>query len=184
MTQSKGHTRFHLATLATASLALVLGSIPDTSWARPGAGGRGAPTSVHRGGGGGGGGGRPAARPAPRPSGGGATVNRGGGNTVNRGGTAINSGNRNVNINNNVNVDVDRGWDNDGWDHHPVATGVAIGATAAVTAAVIGSVVYSVPPSCRTVVYTGVSYSQCGDVWYQPRYAGSSVTYVVVNSPY
>ena len=189
---SRGHTHFHLATLTAASLALILGSIPDTSWARPGGGGgRGAPSSIHRPGGGGAGGG---ARPAPRPGGGGGgggvsrpaggnTVNRGG-NTINRGGTAINSGNRNVNINNNVNVDVDHDWDHDGWDYHPVAAGVAFGTAAAVTAAVIGSVVYSVPPSCQTVVYANVSYSQCGTVWYEPRYAGSSVSYVVVNAPY
>lgn len=87
--------------------------------------------------------------------------------------------NRDVNVNRNVNVDVDR----HGWGYHPVATGVAIGATAAVTAAVIGSVVYSLPPSCSSVIVNGVSYQQCGSTWYQPQYAGSNVTYVVVNSP-
>lgn len=88
---------------------------------------------------------------------------------------------RDVNVNRNVNrnVNVDRR----GWDYHPVATGVAIGATAAVTAAVIGSVVYSLPPSCSSVIVNGISYQQCGSTWYQPQYAGSNVTYVVVNSP-
>jgi len=92
--------------------------------------------------------------------------------------------NRDVNVNRNVNVDVD--VDRHGWgccDHHPVATGVAIGATAAVTAAVIGSVVYSLPPSCTSVIVSGISYQQCGSIWYQPQYAGSNVTYVVVNPP-
>jgi hypothetical protein len=96
---------------------------------------------------------------------------------VNRG--ASRSFDRNVNVNRNVNVDVDRR----GWGYHPVATGVAVGATAAVTAAVIGSVVYSLPPSCSSVVVNGISYQQCGSTWYQPQYAGSNVTYVVVNPP-
>lgn len=151
-----------------------------------------------RGGGGhrGGGGARASAHTSVnRPSG-----NRGGGNrsNVNSGNrNNINSGNRNnVNINNNnvnvnrntnINVDVDNrhggGWNHYDDHYHPVARGVAIGATAAVTAAVVGSIVYSIPPSCTTVIVNGISYSQCGSTWYQPRYSGSSVQYVVVNSP-
>jgi hypothetical protein len=89
--------------------------------------------------------------------------------------------NRNLDVNRNVNVDVDRrGW---GYGYHPVATGVAVGATAAVTAAVIGSVVYSLPPSCTSVIINGISYQQCGSTWYQPQYAGSNVSYTVVNPP-
>ena len=89
--------------------------------------------------------------------------------------------NRNLDVNRNVNVDVDRrGW---GYGYHPVATGVAVGATAAVTAAVIGSVVYSLPPSCTSVIVNGISYQQCGSTWYQPQYAGSNVSYTVVNPP-
>ena len=97
--------------------------------------------------------------------------------------------NTNVNVNRNVNrhvdVDVDvnrRGWG--GGYRHPIATGVAIGATAAVTAAVIGSVINTLPPSCTTIYADGITYQQCGSTYYQPRYAGSSVTYVVVNNPY
>lgn len=30
---------------------------------------------------------------------------------------------------------------------------------------------------------TRITHQQCGSTWYQPRYAGSSVTYVVVNPP-
>jgi hypothetical protein len=87
--------------------------------------------------------------------------------------------NRNVNVNRNVRVDVDR----HGWGYHPIATGVAVGATAAVTAAVIGSVVNTLPPSCTTAITNGITYYQCGSTWYQPQYAGSNVTYVVVNPP-
>ena len=70
----------------------------------------------------------------------------------------------------------DRDW-NDHW--HPVATAVAVTATAAV----IGSIVRSIPPNCQTIIVNGYSYYQCGSTWYQPRYAGSDVTYVVVNNP-
>ena len=80
----------------------------------------------------------------------------------------------NVNVNRNVDIDVDRRW------NHPVGTAVAIGATAAV----IGSIVYSLPPSCSTIYVDGVTYRQCGSSWYQPRYVGTGVQYVVVNSPY
>ncbi len=89
----------------------------------------------------------------------------------------------NVNVNRNVNVDVDDNWDNDGWDHHPVAAGVAFGTAAAITSAAIGSVAYTLPPSCSTMVVNGIAYQQCGGTWYQPQYAGSQVTYVVIPGP-
>lgn len=91
--------------------------------------------------------------------------------------------NRNVNVNRNVNRNVNVDVDRRGWGYHPVATGVAVGATAAVTAAVIGSVVYSLPSSCTSVIVNGISYQQCGSTWYQPQYAGSNVSYTVVNPP-
>lgn len=77
-----------------------------------------------------------------------------------------------------IDIDVD-------VDYHrrryPVA---AAAAATAVTAAAIGSIVYSLPPSCRTVNYNGFVYQECGDVWYQPQYAGDQITYVVINPPY
>ncbi len=85
---------------------------------------------------------------------------------------------RNVNVNRNVNIDIDH---RRGGFYHPVAAGVAIGATVAVTAAVVGSVYHTLPTGCSTVINNGITYSQCGSVWYQPRYSGSNVTYVVVN---
>ena len=85
--------------------------------------------------------------------------------------------NTNKNTNVNVNVDVDR---RRGGHRHPVAIGAAV----VVTAAVVGSIVYSLPPSgCTTVIRNGIHYSQCGTVWYEPRYSGNSVTYVVINNP-
>jgi len=32
-------------------------------------------------------------------------------------------------------------------------------------------------------VVGGVAYQHCGNAWYQPRYAGSQVNYIVVNPP-
>ena len=74
----------------------------------------------------------------------------------------------------------------DGWDddYHPVATAAAVTATVAVTSAVVGSIVRSVPPNCVPVSYGGMVYQQCGSTWYQPQYAGSQVTYIVVNPPH
>jgi len=91
--------------------------------------------------------------------------------------------NSNVNVNRNVNVDVD--VDNH-WDahYHPVARTAAVTTAVAITAAAIGSVAYSIPPSCVTVVVNGATYQQCGSTWYQPRYAGTSVQYIVVTAPH
>jgi hypothetical protein len=33
------------------------------------------------------------------------------------------------------------------------------------------------------MVSGGVTYQQCGSTWYQPQYAGTSVTYVVTSPP-
>lgn len=105
-----------------------------------------------------------------------------------------NNNNRYTNVsNNNVNVNVNRNVRYDDYDHHhhhdhwddwdddwhPWATAAAV----TMTAAVIGSIVASIPPDCSTVVVNGISYSQCGNTWYQPQYYGSSVQYVVVNPP-
>ncbi|MBL8368529.1 MAG: hypothetical protein JNM54_11540 [Candidatus Accumulibacter sp.] len=94
--------------------------------------------------------------------------------------------NTNVNVNRNTNVNVNRNVDvdvNRRGGYHPVATGVAVGAAVAVTAAVVGSMVTTLPPSCVPYVHAGITYQQCGGAYYQPQYAGSSVTYVVVDPP-
>lgn len=102
-----------------------------------------------------------------------ANVNRNANVNVNRNANVNVDRNVNVNRYNNVHVDVDNRW------NHPVGTAVAIGATAAV----VGSIIYSLPPSCSMVSVGGVTYQQCGSTWYQPRYSGTSVQYVVVNPP-
>jgi hypothetical protein len=113
-----------------------------------------------------------------------ASANRGG--NVNRNANVDNNTNvnRNVNVNQNVNVHRDIDVDVDhGHYHHPVATAVGVTAAVAVTAAAVGSIVHSLPSSCTVVVSAGVTYQQCGSTWYQPRYAGTQVSYVVVNPP-
>ncbi|QCB39357.1 hypothetical protein E5554_16890 [Sphingobium sp. PAMC28499] len=173
------------------SAALVLGMAASTAEAAP------PRKRGNRGGG--------RARPA-RPSGGGHAARPGkshpGGRPGVRGGSVNNvNHNRHHNTVNNVHVNVNHGgghhgggpgrydhydhhrhdrWDDDWDDHwHPVATAAAV----TLTAAAIGSIVRSVPPDCSTVVVNGISYSQCGNNWYQPQYVGSSVQYVVVNPP-
>ena len=67
--------------------------------------------------------------------------------------------------------------------YHPVAR-AAVATTAAVaTAVAVGTVVHSLPPACGTVMVGSVAYQQCGSTWYEPRYSGSQVTYIVVNPP-
>ncbi len=106
--------------------------------------------------------------------------------------TSVNNNrNKNVNVNRNTNVNVkssrdvnvDIDVDNDRHHHHPIGTSVAVTATAVVTAAVVGSIVHTIPPSCVPVQMGNVIYQQCGNTWYQPQYAGSSVQYVVINPP-
>jgi hypothetical protein len=83
--------------------------------------------------------------------------------------------NHNVNVHRSVHVDVDRGYPG----YHPVARAT----TAVAAAVVVGSIVHSLPPACSAVVVNGLTYQQCGSAWYQPRYAGTQVTYMVVNPP-
>jgi hypothetical protein len=94
--------------------------------------------------------------------------------------------NRDIHVDRDIDIDVDHDWDG-GWDDHPIAAGVAFGAaaatTAAVTRAVIGSMVYTLPPACVVSPWGGYTYYNCGDVLYEPRYSGTSVTYVVINQP-
>ena len=162
---------FVLATSVTLTFALV----PEPVDARGGA----------RGGGGGGGGARSSVN---RGGGGHKNVNRS--NNANRNTNVNRNKNTNINsnrnVNRNVNVDVDVNHRHGCCGHggyHPVATGVAVGAAVAVTAAVVGSMVYTLPAGCTTVVRYDVSYRQCGSTWYEPRYSGNDVTYVVIEAP-
>jgi len=70
----------------------------------------------------------------------------------------------------------------DDW-HHPWAAAAVVGATTA-TILAIGTQVSAVPAECVSVVANGVAYQHCGPTWYQPRYVGSSVQYIVVAAPW
>jgi hypothetical protein len=86
----------------------------------------------------------------------------------------------NVNVNNSYHGG---GYYGAGCCYHPVAVAAAVTATAVVTAAVVGSIVHSIPPSCSSVIVHGMAYQQCGSMWYQPQFSGTTTTYIVVNPP-
>ncbi len=118
-----------------------------------------------------------------------------GGNHVNVGNqvnsnnrTHVNNSTHNVNIDNHRDVDIDvDGRGRYGYDdhYHPIGTAVAVGATIAVTTAVVGAILTpaQMPSTCVQVMRYNTMYMQCGSTWYQPRYQGSDVTYIVVNAP-
>jgi hypothetical protein len=110
----------------------------------------------------------------------------GGGNRVNGGGNRVNNGNINTgDRNTNINVDNDNGWGD--WSdrpYYPVAGAIAVGAIAGATAAAVyGSTYYALPSGCSPYPYGGYSYYHCGSVYYETRYVGDKVTYVVVERP-
>lgn len=47
----------------------------------------------------------------------------------------------------------------------------------------VGTVVPQLPAGCAAVVVNGVSYSDCGGIFYQAAYQGSNLVYVVVAKP-
>jgi hypothetical protein len=122
-----------------------------------------------------------------RPSGGDRVNNRptGSGNRINSGNN-INSGNRNTNIN--IDADGRHGYAGYGdyryRPYAPVARAVVAGAVVGATArAVAGSYYPVLPAGCTNIYRETVSYYQCGSVWYQPTYVGTSIQYVVVTAP-
>ena len=104
-------------------------------------------------------------------------------NSGNRANVNVNAGNRtNVNVNTGHRTDVDvhvHGGYYGGGYYHP---GPSVGAVVATTI-VVGAIVASLPPNCTTIIANGFAYQNCGGTYYQPRYSGSSVTYVVVSQP-
>jgi hypothetical protein len=117
-------------------------------------------------------------------------VNRGNVNTgnVNRGNINtgnINTGNINTgNINTgNINVDVDHNYGYGGGAYYRPGYGAGVVAGAAVGAAVAGSYYRALPAGCVSTYRATLTYYQCGSVWYQPVYSGTTVQYVVVTAP-
>jgi hypothetical protein len=84
-----------------------------------------------------------------------------------------------------MDIDIDGDWDYGyGCCWNGAVWGAAAGYWAGYTAgAVYGDVVYTLPASCTVVVVNGITYNQCGDVWYQPQFEGTDTTYIVVEPP-
>jgi hypothetical protein len=100
-------------------------------------------------------------------------------NTVNRTNVNVNTVNRNtVNVNTVRRADVDVHV-HGGYYYNP---GPSVGAVVATTL-VVGAIVASLPPNCTTLIVNGLAYQNCGGTYYQPRYSGSTVTYIVVARP-
>jgi hypothetical protein len=102
-------------------------------------------------------------------------------NSVNRTNVNVNTANR---TNVNVNVNAVRRTDVDvhvhgGYYYNPSPS---VGAVIATTL-VVGAIVASLPPNCTTIMANGFTYHSCGGTYYQPRYSGATVTYVVVTRP-
>jgi hypothetical protein len=100
---------------------------------------------------------------------------------------------RNVNVRQNTNVNVRRDVDVDVDVNHRYygggyyynagpSVGTVVAASVA-TAIIVGTIVATLPPSCSTIIANGIAYQNCGGTYYQPRYQGSTVTYVVVTHP-
>lgn len=81
-------------------------------------------------------------------------------------------------------------WNDWNWGDDVAAgviAGAAIGTAAAVastpTTVVVGTVVTALPGNCIAVLRNGITYEQCGPVWYKPQYLGTAIQYVVVTPP-
>lgn len=197
-------TIFSVGTLMTLCLALGIGTMPQDAFAERGGGRAGG--GAERGGGGAGRG--AAQKPqvqAAAPSSVRSSQNKGA--SANKNVNANQNANRNVNANQNVNVNrninanqninvnrnVNVDYDDNDWNGGAFVAGAVVGGmtAAAITAAstpdvvvvaapTVGTVVTTLPSGCATVSVNGMTHYQCGAVYYQPMYSGSSVTYTVV----
>jgi hypothetical protein len=178
----KTRTRLLGTGVALACGLLVLGSMPEDAWADRGGGGRSVqgagPSSVRSGN-------ANANRNANANVNRNANVNQNA--NVNRNAnvnqnTNVNR-NTNVNVNSNTNVNVHHDYDND-WDNGGafIAGAVVGGITgAAIASSNQTTVITTLPSGCATVIINGISSYNCGGVYYQPQYSGSSVTYVIIS---
>ena len=90
----------------------------------------------------------------------------------------IPSMNRGADRNGNYDLDYDV---DDHW--HPAAAAAMWTRAAGLTTMPVGSIAYMLAPSCTTAHVNTVTYYQCGAVWFQPQFAGTTVTYVAVDDP-
>jgi hypothetical protein len=75
-----------------------------------------------------------------------------------------------------IDIDVDQGW-NPNWSR-PRSPRLQ-----PVTAIATGELAFALPSSCVLAGRFGATYYNCNGVWYEPRFARTSITYVVVNPP-
>ncbi|HET9230023.1 MAG TPA: hypothetical protein VFO00_01965 [Vitreimonas sp.] len=75
-----------------------------------------------------------------------------------------------------IDIDVDPDWD-PSWSRTDSAR------LRPATSLAAGSVVYALPTACIGAGRLGATYYNCDGVWYEPRFAGVSITYMVVNPP-
>jgi hypothetical protein len=47
----------------------------------------------------------------------------------------------------------------------------------------VGAIASALPASCAIAGPLGTTYYNCRGIWYEPRFAGSTITYVVINPP-
>ena len=92
--------------------------------------------------------------------------------SLDRGG--VNRTERNGNYD--LDYDVDYHW-------HPAADTAVWTMAAGLTTVPVGSLVYTLAPTCMPAHVNTVTYYQCGSVWFQPQFAGTTVTYVAVDAP-
>jgi hypothetical protein len=77
----------------------------------------------------------------------------------------------------------------DSWRYYgfsmstPEADAAVVGSACVADTLAIGSIVSTLPDDTFVTEVNGRAYRRCGNVWFQPEYTGSDVTYVVVHAP-
>jgi len=94
--------------------------------------------------------------------------------------SSLDRGSVNHGADRNGNYDLDYDVD-DHW--HPAAGAAMWTRAAGLTTTPVGSIAYTLAPTCTPAHVNTVTYYQCGSVWFQPQFAGTTVTYVAVDDP-
>ena len=64
-----------------------------------------------------------------------------------------------------------------------VVAAPAVVAVPVATTVVVGSSVEALPAGCTTIPYAGITYHNCGGIYYKPAFQGDRVIYTVVENP-
>ena len=80
-----------------------------------------------------------------------------------------------------------RAYEGGAW-HGPAVREVLAGVTADAAAArpvyVAGDIYPALPAGCAYTPYAGLTYYNCGSIWFTPNYGANGVYYRAVPSPY